>query len=126
MKTDMRVIALLLAFLPSLALAGNVNLVWSPVTAYDDSTPIASGTQVTYNLYGAQCTACPCTGLTLIQSAIVASAIQRTGVLPGFHGYTVTAVVAGVESGQSNQSCVNVQASTMPATPSNLVATPLP
>jgi hypothetical protein len=98
----------MLAFLAlgacSIAFATNLTLTWQPPTSYTDGTPIASGTAITYNIYGAL------QGELLQQLAtgVTATTATRTSVDPGVRCYAVSAVVAGVESAQTAPVCATV------------------
>lgn len=106
---------LLAAFLlvPALALAHSFTEYWSAPTEYTDGTAIPAGTAITYNLYvgtaghGSESS-------TPAQNAIrYLSAVYSTNLVAGEDVCaTVTAVINGVESAHSNESCSVIPGST--------------
>lgn len=111
-------LARMLAFLAlgacSIASAATLTLTWIAPTTYENGQPIAAGTAITYNLYGAV------QGQPLVQldNDITATTAIRTHVDPGVRCYAVTAVVAGVESAQTAPVCTTIAAP--PSAPSGL------
>lgn len=108
----MRALLALFALLASPALAGTITINWNAVTQYVDGTTIPTTVTVTYNVYGASCTAgTPCT-LSIVQSADRYSSAVISNVAPGYYCYAITAVPSiGLESAQSSPpSCVTVAA----------------
>jgi hypothetical protein len=86
------------------ASAATASLSWTPPTANVDGSAI-TGT-ITYNVYQGVQGATP----AKVQSALTtASATVTAGLTPGTtQCFTVTAVVNGVESAQSNSGCAAV------------------
>jgi len=103
---------LLLAASVALAQAASptASLSWTAPTAYTSGAAFPSGTAITYNLYqGTQVgTAVP--SLLKVQSGLTAaSATVTVGLTPGTtQCFAVTALVAGIESSQSNQACTAI------------------
>lgn len=117
-----KILGLFLALVSACALAAsqnNVTITWTAPTQFTDGSSIGSA-PVTYNLYGAL------SGVPLQQLATGLTNLStvRTNVNPGNQCYALTAVVGGVESAQSNVSCVNVVAPIeTPNSPSGVVVT---
>ena len=87
-----------------------INMSWTPSMEYTDNTPIPAGTPMTYNVYAAvKCTACPCSNPTFALSAggggLTSTTRQVQNPQYPVIDYVVTEVVAGMESGYSNESC---------------------
>lgn len=98
-------LAPLCAALPAVAGATDILVSWQPVAEYADGTPVAAGTAVTYNLYGAL-QGKPKQLLTAVPLADTSS--RRSNVLAGVQCYEVTTVIDGVESDHSAESCASV------------------
>lgn len=117
-------LACLLAALISrnaLAAIPTLKLSWQPVTTMSDGTPIASGTQVSYNVYGGH----TLTGPFSLATNVTTTTAIRSNVDVGVDCYRITAVVNGVESDPTPVICVTVTqtVSTVPSSPLNLVLT---
>lgn len=98
----------------------NIVLNWQAVTTYTDGTAIPPAATVTYNLQGAEGPPIPAI-LPQLATGIVGTTTTRTNVDAATHYYTVTAVVNGVESAQSNE--VTVTPQEVPNAPTNLMST---
>jgi hypothetical protein len=110
----MRKFWLILLLLPLTASAADLTMSWSPVTTYDDGTPLPAGAIVTYNVYG---------GIQgqprVLKDTTTATSETRKNIQLGVTTcYHVTAVVAGQESLPSNDLCNTPVA--RPAAPQNL------
>lgn len=88
----------------------NLTLKWVAPTTYVTGAAIASGTAITYNVYGAP------QGQTLaqLQTGVTALTNTQSNVPYGTQCYAVSATVAGVESAQTTPACVTLNP---PATP---------
>lgn len=107
----------LLAFFPLPALAATVNITWTPPTQFTSGTAFPSGTAITYNVYGAQCTTCDSTCTpTLLQSADRYASAVLSNVSPGHYCYAITAIVNGVESVQSPLTSATISSQPNPVT----------
>lgn len=97
-----------------------VTIKWSPVTTYNDGSPIIGAVAVSYNLYGGHTPAGPWSAAIPYQGT---SAV-RSGVDLGQDCYYVTAVINGKESLPTQVMCLNVTEtpSTIPSTPANATA----
>jgi Flp pilus assembly protein TadG len=115
-----RLIAVLILIgLAPVADATNLTLSWSAVTTYTDTTSIAAGTPVTYNVYGAM-QGQPLVLLTPTAIAVLTN--SRSNVNPGTLCYAVSAIVDSSESAQTAPVCVTV-ATTVPSVPGSLTVT---
>lgn len=99
MKRALFALAALVLVLPALAAGPTATLSWSPPTAFTDATPIPAGTAITYNVYQGG----SATTLTKVASNVTATTDTiSTGLADGqTYFWSVTAVVAGVESAQA-------------------------
>jgi hypothetical protein len=106
---------LALLFVPAFAALAQTTsptavVTWAAPIAYTSGTLFPAGTVVTYNLYqGTQVgTATP--SLIKVQVGLTApTATVTTGLTPGTtQCFAATALVAGIESAQSNQACAAI------------------
>lgn len=77
-------------------------ITFSKPTQYEDGTPIAAGTTVTYKVYqGARGS----TSKTQVATITATATTINTGLQPGETCWQVSAVANGVESALSNEAC---------------------
>jgi hypothetical protein len=107
---------LAMMLLPLSAFAGTATLTWTAPTQYTNGTAIAA--PITYRVYRGNCGAAK----TLLASPAAATYVDSTAPNGSNLGYTVSAVVAGVESAQTTEMC-KVFPLPVPNPPTNLTVT---
>lgn len=121
MKTFSLLLGVLLSILAfsAPAIATDITVDCVAPTKFSDGSSIPTGTTITYNLYGALQGQ---TKVLLAPSPLPTCHSVRQNVNPGTQCYEVTAIVAGVESDHSNESCKLI-AQPKPQSPSGLTLT---